>query len=101
MDATTAFLNRSEASAYLHNLYNEQVRLGNIEDRHPNFHSLLAENQRNPASLGAVARGYPRGNRAKYSKVDCLRINKQIMFTRSKLEQWFERHYLPTVKKAA
>ncbi|WP_404355791.1 hypothetical protein [Methylotuvimicrobium sp. KM1] len=102
MDATTAFLNRSEAAHYLHTLFDEQVQLGNVEDHHPNFYSLLVENQRNPKSASAVKVGYLRGNRLKYSRVDCLRINKQVMFTRTTLKEWFERHYLPVViKKAA
>ena len=101
MDVSAVFLNRSEAAHHLHTLYDEQVQLGNIEDRHPNFYSLLVENQRNPASFSAIAKGYPRGNRGKYSKVDCLKVNRQVMFTTSKLEEWFKRHYLPTAKKAA
>lgn len=97
----TPFLNRSEAAHYLHGLYDEQVKAGHIENRHPNFYSLLVENQRNPRSPSAIKTGCRRGNRLKYSRIDCLRVNKQIMFTRATLKEWFERHYLPTHPKKA
>jgi len=97
----TLHLNKSEASHHLHKLYEAYIILHGLEDTHPNFHSLLNENIRNPASMSAIEQGYPRGNAGKYSKIDHLRISNRPMFFKSKLKEWFDMHYAPTLHKAA
>ena len=98
---TTAFLNKSEASHYLHTLYEDHIELHGLEDMHPSFDSILTENLRDPVSPSAIEQGYPRGNRGKYSVIDHLRISGRPMYSRSTLKDWFDMHYAPKLTKAA
>ncbi|WP_036249768.1 hypothetical protein [Methylobacter sp. BBA5.1] len=98
---TSAFLNKSEASHFLHCLYDDYIIDNKLADIHPDFYSILSENTRNPLSVDAIKKGHPRGNRGKYSKIDCIRIAGRPMFIRSKLTEWFILHYAPKLEEAA
>lgn len=63
----TPFLTKFEAAVYLRELYQAAITKHGLTDERPNFYSLINENRRNPASLDAIKRGYPRGNRGYYS----------------------------------
>jgi len=95
------YLNKSEASHYLHTIYDEWLVMMGYEDIHPNFQSLINENIRNPISPSAVKQGYPKGNKGKYSKIDHLRMRGRPMFLKAKLRDWFNFHYAPTLAKTA
>jgi len=94
-------LNKSEASHYLHNLYEECIEALEIDNTHPDFYSLITENLRDPVSASAIEQGYPRGNRASYSNIPCIRIGNRPMFFKSKLKEWFNMHYAPKLLKTA
>lgn len=89
------YLNKSEASAYLHKLYDELIVIEGLDDTHPNFYSIINENLRNPISPDAVKKGYPRGNRMTYGKIEYIRIGNRPCFFKSKLKEWFILHYAP------
>lgn len=101
MTAPAAFLTKFEASVYLHDLYQAAIDEYNLSDDRPNFYSLINENRRNPTSPDAIKRGYPRGNRGYYSSIPTVRLGKQVYFIPSKLDEWFELHYLPKMLKVA
>lgn len=90
-----AFLTKFEAAVYLHELYQAAIDSHGLPDKRPNFYSLINENRRNPASLDAIKRGVPRGNRGYYSRIDTVRLANQVYFIPSKLDEWFNLHFLP------
>jgi hypothetical protein len=91
---TSAFLNKSESAHFLHQLYEDYISVNKISDIHPNFYSLINENLRNPVSMSAIKKGYPRGNKFTYGKIDYLRILSRPMFNKLTLEVWFYLHYV-------
>lgn len=101
MKTSTALLTKFEASVYLYDLYQATIDTFGLPDERPNFYSLINENRRNPASLDAIKRGHPRGNRGHYSTIPTVRLGKQVYFIPSKLDEWFEFHYAPKVFEAA
>jgi hypothetical protein len=96
-----AFLTKFEAAVYLHELYQAAIDTHDLPDERPNFYSLINENRRNPASPDAIRRGIPRGNRGYYSTIPTVRLGKQVYFIPSKLDEWFEFHFLPKMLEAA
>lgn len=96
-----AFLTKFEAAVYLHDLYQAAIDEYNLSDERPNFYSLINENRRNPASLDAIKRGYPRGNRHYHATIPTVRLGKQVYFIPSKLDEWFGFHYLPKMLNKA
>jgi len=96
-----SLLNKSEASAILHSLYDLALELWELEDNHPNFHSIICENIRAPLTTGALKKGRPNGNRSFYGKIDFMRIGSKPMFAESLLQDWFNKYYLPTMMKEA
>ncbi|TAK62303.1 hypothetical protein [Methylobacter sp.] len=101
MTISTSFLNKSEAVHHLHNRYEEFITGNGLDDTHPNFQSLIHENVRNPYSMSAIAKGYPRGNRAAYGVIETVRISNRPYFARQTLDEWFDKHYAPKLLKAA
>lgn len=97
----TTFLTKFEAAVYLHELYQAAIDTHGLPDERPNFYSLINENRRNPASSDAIRRGIPRGNRGYYSTIPTVRLGKQVYFIPSKLDEWFEFHYLPKMLEVA
>lgn len=98
---TTAFLNKSEASHFLHSLYDDHIIANELEDIHPDFYSILSENLRNPLSADAIKKGLPRGNRGRFSKIDYIRISGRPMFIKPTLESWFILHIAPKLTAKA
>lgn len=97
MTSITATLNKSEASHFLHTLYDDLIEEHRIKDIHPSFTSLIEENVRKPLTPDAMERGYNRGNTDKYGVIPRLRIKGNVAFFRSKLEEWFNLYYVPTL----
>lgn len=91
-----AFLTRWEAALHLDRL----LLLEGIETD-IDLYQLLTENGRNPAALSAIKRGHLRGNRARIGKIPTIRIKGRVCYPKSKLEDWFDRFFLPSLKMAA
>lgn len=96
------FLNKSEASHYLHTLHEEFLaKQETIENKHPDFHSLLTENLRDPCPVSAIKAMSLRGNRGYYGKIDHVKIKNRAMFTKTALRTWFGIFYAPKILLAA
>lgn len=98
---TAPFLNKSEATQLLHNLYDDFIEDNDLNDKHPNFQSLLHENCRNPNSTYGIKKGCQKGNQSKYGVIDRHRINHRPYFARSTLTAWFNSVYAPIQLKEA
>lgn len=96
----TSTLNKSEAASYLHQEYSAYIHNHGFVDRHPDFHSIISENVRAFNSPSAVKAGYPRGNRAKYGKLEFVRkTGGKPYFSKSNLQAFFHLQYVPKMLK--
>lgn len=96
------FLNRSEAAHLLHTLYEEFLAENDeIENTHPDFHSVLCENLREPRSASAVKAMSQRGNRGQYGKIKHVRFGNRTKFSVIALMDWFDTSYAPKLILAA
>lgn len=94
-------LNRSEATHILHLHYNDFLIRSGAKNIHPDFYSILVENSRNPITDDAIKKGYAKGNRGKYGKVESFKINGHHMYAKHTLKEWFLLHFAPKALMAA
>lgn len=98
----TATLNKSEAASFLHQEYSAYIHNHKLVDQHPDFHSIISENIRAFNSPSAVKAGYPRGNRAKYGKLELVRkTGGKPYFSKSALQAFFHLLYVPKMLKTS
>ena len=98
---STAFLNKSEATHYMHKMHELIIKARGLPNNHPDFYSLINENIRNPNSPSATIAGHPRGNKSKYGLIEHIRIKGRPMFSRQHLKEWFLKYYYPEMLKQA
>jgi hypothetical protein len=97
-----ATLNKSEAASYLHQEYSAYIHHHALEDQHPDFHSIISENVRTFNAPSAVKAGYPRGNHAKFGKLEFVRkTGGKPYFSRSDLQAFFHLLYVPKMLKTS
>lgn len=98
-----ALCNRSKGAYVLHTLYESFIEENDLDDGHPDFHSILTENARDPLPKSSLkddaSKTSPRGNRHQYGVIYCVRvgIGNRPMYRYDELVDWFNIHYAPSL----